>query len=69
MTCPELSESPSPIATRAPRADPILEELWRVKAELNAASGYRVDKLAQAAREFDLEAALKRIEQVMKESP
>jgi hypothetical protein len=34
------------------RVDPILDELWRVKAELNAAAGYDVQVLLEQAAAF-----------------
>lgn len=35
--------------TRAP--DPILEELWEVKRQINQEAGYRLEELARMARE------------------
>ena len=44
--------------SRLGRNDPLLQELWAVKAALNAESGYRVERRAEQSRAFDLEATL-----------
>jgi hypothetical protein len=36
------------------RVDPILDELWRIKAELNAAAGYDVQVLLERAAAFQV---------------
>lgn len=41
--------------------DPTLQELWAVKATLNAEAGHNIEKLAEHARNFDLKAAITRI--------
>lgn len=48
---------------RLGRADPLLQELWATKAALNAQAGYSVEKLAEQARQFDLDATLARLRQ------
>lgn len=50
-------------APRLGRNDPLLQELWAVKATMNAESGYSIQKLAEQARQFDLEATLARLRQ------
>ena len=40
------------------RNDPLLQELWAIKATMNAESGYSIQKLADQARQFNLEATL-----------
>jgi hypothetical protein len=51
-------ESPRP---RLGRNDPILQELWAVKAAMNAEANYSITKLAEQARQFDLEATIARL--------
>lgn len=51
-------ESPRP---RLGRNDPILQELWAVKAAMNAEAGYSIAKLAEQARNFDLDATIARL--------
>lgn len=51
-------ESPRP---RLGRNDPILQELWAVKAALNAEAGYSIDKIIERTRRFDLEATIARL--------
>lgn len=48
---------------RLGRTDPLLQELWAIKAALNAQAGYSVEKLAEQARQFDLDATLARLHQ------
>ena len=48
---------------RLGRADPLLQELWAIKAALNAEAGYNLKTLAEQARQFDLDAALARLRQ------
>lgn len=43
--------------------DPLLQELWRTKAALNAAAGYSVERLLEQANRFDLDATLDRLRQ------
>ena len=38
--------------------DPLLQDLWAAKAALNAAAGYSVERVAEQANRFDLEATL-----------
>ena len=38
--------------------DPLLQELWAIKATMNAESGYSIQKLAEHARQFNLEETL-----------
>lgn len=49
--------------SRLGRNDPLLQELWSVKAAMNAGSGYSVEKRAVQSRAFDLEATLVRLRQ------
>ena len=51
-------EAPRP---RLGRNDPILQELWAVKAAMNAAADYQVDKIIERTRHFDLEATIARL--------
>ena len=44
--------------SRLGRNDPLLQELWAVKAAMNAESGYSVERRAEQSRAFDLEATL-----------
>lgn len=46
---------------RLGRDDPLLQELWEIKASLNSAAKYSVACLAEEARRFDLAAELERI--------
>lgn len=46
---------------RLGREDPILQELWAVKAALNAEAGYSIERLAERTRRFDLEATIARL--------
>lgn len=48
---------------RLGREDPLLQELWAIKAALNAQAGYSVKTLAEQARQFDLDATLARLRQ------
>jgi hypothetical protein len=62
--------TPTPAATTQETArlglnDPLLQELWAVKATMNAETGYSIHKLAEQAREFDLEATLTRLRQLV----
>lgn len=47
--------------------DPLLQELWAIKADLNAAAGYSVERLAVEANKFDLEAKLARLQQAIQD--
>ncbi|MBK6999120.1 MAG: hypothetical protein IPH35_03805 [Rhodoferax sp.] len=49
------------VRPRLGRHDPILQELWAVKAALNAEAGYSIDKLIERANSFDLEATIARL--------
>ncbi|MEN9670344.1 MAG: hypothetical protein RL018_621 [Pseudomonadota bacterium] len=56
------SPTPLPIAaeaisTKRPRFDPILAELYAVKAELNKEAGYSVENIIERARQSALRAA------------
>ena len=60
------SENPEQITSKAARFgrdDPLLQELWLAKASLNAAADYNVERLAEMANRFDLEATLVRLKQ------
>lgn len=66
MTIPMLSENPEQFTGKAAclgRNDPLLQELWLAKATFNAAADYSVEKLAEMANRFDLEATLSRLRQ------
>lgn len=43
---------------RLGRNDPLLQELWAIKAAMNAGAGYSVEKRAAQSRAFDLESTL-----------
>ena len=45
--------------------DPLLQELWAVKATMNAEADYSIHELAEQARQFDLEATLRRLRQLV----
>jgi len=49
------------------RNDPILQELWAVKAALNAEAGHSIDKLVERANSFDLEATIARLKREVAE--
>jgi hypothetical protein len=57
----DLSGTPTK-RIRLGHEDPILQELWAVKAAMNAESGYSIAKLAEQAREFDLAATVERLQ-------
>ena len=66
MTTPIIAPRPQfpPQEQRRPRLgrnDPILQELWAVKAALNAEAGHSIDKLVERANSFDLEATIARL--------
>ena len=48
---------------RLGRNDPLLQELWAIKASLNASAEYRVEKLVEQANNFDLDAKLATLQQ------
>lgn len=56
------TEQNGPAPTRAPLSrkvpDEILEDLWEIKRQLNAAAEYDVAILAARANRFDIDAAL-----------
>jgi hypothetical protein len=56
-----------PKRTRLGREDPILQELWAVKAALNAEAGHSIEKLAEQARNFDLDATIARLKREVAE--
>lgn len=58
----ETPSSTPPKRTRLGREDPILQELWSVKAALNAEAGYSIEKLVERANDFDLEATIARLQ-------
>ncbi|MDP2794683.1 MAG: hypothetical protein Q8O25_11510 [Sulfurisoma sp.] len=58
---PETLSGATPKRTRLGREDPILQELWAVKAALNAEAGYSIEKLVERANNFDLEATIARL--------
>ena len=43
--------------------DPILQELWAIKAKMNAESGYSIQQLAKQARQFNLKETLTHLHQ------
>jgi hypothetical protein len=47
---PGDATSPVPIATRR-RRDPVLAELWEIKAQMNAQAGYDVKRLLENAHQ------------------
>ena len=49
----DAGESP-----RLGREDPLLQELWRIKAALNAEAEFSVERLAERAAGFDLDVAI-----------
>lgn len=57
----EIPARTAPKPVRLGREDPILQELWAVKAAMNAEAGYSIAKLAEQARQFDLEATFARL--------
>lgn len=57
----EILTHATPKPVRLGREDPILQELWAVKAAMNAEAGYSIAKLAEQARQFDLEATMERL--------
>lgn len=59
----ETPSSATPKRARLGREDPILQELWAVKAALNAEAGYSIEKLAERARNFDLKATIARLKE------
>ncbi|MTW22702.1 hypothetical protein [Allochromatium palmeri] len=56
MTQPPVSATHD--TARLGRNDPLLQELWTIKATMNANAGYSIQKLADQARQFNLEATL-----------
>ncbi len=46
---------------RLGRDDPILQELWAVKAAMNAEAGYSIEKLIERTHRFDLVATIDRL--------
>ena len=48
---------------RLGRTDPLLQDLWAIKAALNAQAGDSVEKLAEQARQFYLVATLAQLRQ------
>lgn len=59
--CTEGGSDPAHPPSRLGRGDPLLQELWAVKAAMNAEAGYSVEKRAAQSRAFDLEATLSRL--------
>lgn len=53
--------SSTPKRIRLGREDPILQELWAVKAAMNAEAGYSIEKLIERANSFDLAATIERL--------
>lgn len=64
----ENLNTPTPKRIRLGREDPILQELWAVKAAMNAEAGYSIAKLAEQARQFDLAATIERLKREAGES-
>lgn len=57
---PNTAQSAEKLAIRARRRiDPILQELYDIKAELNAEAGYSVEKIFERARQSALTNAIK----------
>jgi len=72
MTTPTIFPRPQfppqePSRPRLGRNDPILQELWAVKAALNAEAGHSIDKLVERANSFDLEATIARLKREVAE--
>lgn len=66
MTTAPISPRPQfapkePPRPRLGRNDPILQELWAVKAALNAEAGHSIDKLVERANSFDVAATIERL--------
>jgi len=57
-------EAPRP---RLGRNDPILQELWAVKAAMNSEADYQVNKIIERTRRFDLEATIARLKREVAE--
>jgi hypothetical protein len=57
MTLPraDVPLEPTVRTHRLGRDDPLLQELWAAKADMNAAAGYDVARLVETANGFDLE--------------
>jgi hypothetical protein len=53
---------------RLGRNDFLLQELWAIKADLNASSEYCVEKLVEQANNFDLDAKLASLQQQIRGS-
>jgi hypothetical protein len=64
---PVLIERTETRSTRLGVEDPLLQELWAIKADLNAAAGYSVEKLAVEANTFDLDAKLASLQQAIQD--
>ena len=62
-TRPEGSDDAAAPPTRLGRNDPLLQELWAIKAAMNAEAGYSVKTRAAQSREFDPESTLARLRQ------
>jgi hypothetical protein len=69
MTCANDTTQPSFSSShntaRLGCNDPLLQELWAIKATMNAESGYSIEKLAEQARQFNLEETLTRLRQLV----
>ena len=47
--------------------DPLLQELWAIKASLNAAAEYSVERLAEKAKTFNPDAKLASLQRQIKD--
>lgn len=52
-----FEQEPLPIG----RNDPVLKELWAVKAQINKEAGYDVGRLVEQAQALDIEALMRRV--------
>lgn len=60
---PDPSKQGSTAIRRLGINDPLLQELWLIKAAFNANAGFNVGKRAEQARALDQEALLARLRQ------
>jgi len=58
----EIASDTTPKRVRLGREDPVLQELWAVKAALNAEASYSIEKLTERARNFDMKATVARLQ-------
>lgn len=62
-TLPDSANQVSATARRLGINDPLLQELWLIKAAFNANAGFNVEKRAEQARAFDQESLVTRLRQ------